>query len=523
VELYNKTTVSVSIKNWKLCVGTTCKSIPDVSIPADSFLVLTSMTAMAMFPAEVNVVGISSFPALTNTGQMLQLLNAEGNIISVISYTDNWYQDTFKKNGGYSLEQIDAGNPCGGMDNWKASVDKTGGTPGKKNSVAGTHADNIQPAIRQVSMQSSTELELYFSEAMDSMTLFDKASYAITTIGNPIQVKATKPMYDRVQLTFGTALQEQTVYTLTVDRKPCDCAGNKIQENSHTQVAIPMEAKPMDIILNEVLFDPNPNGVDFVEIYNRSSKTIDLRTLFLCHFDSVQNLTSSVERITTDGCLFFPGTYLVLAENTNMVKQQYQTLDPNAFLQVAGLPVLNADKGDIGLKTTDKLIDFFCYDADMHFGLLKETKGISLERVSPEQATNKRTNWHSASSTVGFATPGFKNSQFVEATEATDAVKIFPETFTPDNDGIDDVVNLSYQLEEPGWSAGIFIYDMSGRLVKTIANNDLIATQGIYTWDGTNMERGKETIGVYLIFIQFFNLSGKVKAYKKICVLSGKN
>ena len=187
------------------------------------------------------------------------------------------------------------------------------------------------------------------------------------------------------------------------------------------------------------------------------------------------------------------------------------------------MPSLNADEGDIALKTANAVIDFFAYDTDMHFALLHETKGISLERVSPEQATNVRANWHSAATTNGFATPGFKNSQHIDVIQSGGTITIFPETFTPDNDGRDDLVALHYRVEEPGWTASIFIYNQNGEQVKTLANNELISTEGSFNWDGTNDERAKEPIGIYVMYIQFLNLSGKLKVYKKVCVLSGKN
>src|SRR6185295_1613738 len=43
VELYNRRRNTVNLKNWKFCVGTTCKTLADVNIPPDSFLVLTAI------------------------------------------------------------------------------------------------------------------------------------------------------------------------------------------------------------------------------------------------------------------------------------------------------------------------------------------------------------------------------------------------------------------------------------------------------------------------------------------------
>ncbi len=57
------------------------------------------------------------------------------------------------------------------------------------------------------------------------------------------------------------------------------------------------------------------------------------------------------------------------------------------------------------------LSDHFAYREQMHFDLLKDKEGVSLERLSPDGASDDPRNWHSAASAVGYATPtGFKFS-----------------------------------------------------------------------------------------------------------------
>jgi hypothetical protein len=149
---------------------------------------------------------------------------------------------------------------------------------------------------------------------------------------------------------------------------------------------------------------------------------------------------------------------------------------------------------------------------------------VSLERIDFNRTTQDFTNWHSAAEDIGFATPGYKNSQFNDAGETTidNAIEITPEIFSPDEDGINDVTNINYNFETPGFIANITIYDSKGRIVKYLVRNELLGIKGTYSWDGINEEREKSRIGIYIVYVEVYNLSGKVKHYKKSCVLGGK-
>ncbi len=130
-ELYNRTNYPAKLYGWKISDALSTITIPNIIIQPDSFYVLTSTSCASAF-AGIQVIGVSGFPGLNNTGDDMILKDANGNIISVVFYRDTWYNDPIKKDGGWSLEQIDPNNPCGGINNWKASADNSGGTPGKK-------------------------------------------------------------------------------------------------------------------------------------------------------------------------------------------------------------------------------------------------------------------------------------------------------------------------------------------------------------------------------------------------------
>ena len=275
-------------------------------------------------------------------------------------------------------------------------------------------------------------------------------------------------------------------------------------------------------MINEILFDPNTNCVDFVELYNRSNKTINLKELRIGSMDTITSILKDTETITDEGYLLFPENYLIISENGSAIKQQYLTPNPKGFLEVVTLPRMNTTDDVVTLSDVNGLvIDNFKYTSKMHFPLLVSTKGVSLERIDFNRPTNDRTNWNSAAEAVGFATPAYRNSQYLQA-DGGSGVTIPNPLFSPDNDGYNDVLNISYKLDEAGKAANVYIYDSKGRQVRHLVRNEQLATDGVISWNGINDDNEKATIGIYVVYIELFNLSGKVNKYKLSCTLAGK-
>jgi len=147
IELYNRKDLPIKLDNWKISIGSKEHLIGPVTIGPDSFVVLCSPKASLAFPSGWPVYAVTGFPALNNAGAEITLKTDSGRVMSCISYSDIWYEDAFKKKGGWSLEQIDPGNPCGGAGNWKASRDVRGGSPGIKNSIDASNPDKEAPRL----------------------------------------------------------------------------------------------------------------------------------------------------------------------------------------------------------------------------------------------------------------------------------------------------------------------------------------------------------------------------------------
>ncbi|MDP4274229.1 MAG: lamin tail domain-containing protein, partial [Bacteroidota bacterium] len=314
-----------------------------------------------------------------------------------------------------------------------------------------------------------------------------------------------------------------TDYLLTLTNGITDCVGNPLSDKNYAHFALPQSPDSLDILINEILFNPFPDGTDFVEIYNHSSKVIDLADLSICTRDITSGLIKNCCVIAKNGRLIFPGEYVVITADRLKVQNHYLTPNDNCFTEVTAMPAINNEEGTVMLINRQaQMIDFFSYDKNMHFGLISNTEGVSLERINFDQSTNNASNWHSAAETVGYATPGYKNSQYNAQIDRSSEFSVSPEIFSPDNDGRDDLLHIHYKLDQPGFVANILIFDSRGREVKRLGRNVLLPSEGDLTWDGLDHRGGKASMGMYILFVELFNLNGEVRNIKKSFVLSEK-
>ncbi len=520
IELKNTSSVAINLQGFRLNDLTgQSGAMPSFILKPDSFVIVCSASSFVSMAAFGPTISVTSFPSLDNNGDQLSLLSAQSRVIHAVNYTSSWYQNELKKDGGWTLEMIDAKNPCSGFTNWKASVDTKGGTPGKKNSIDGSNPDKTSPKLLRAFAVDNVSITLVFDEPLDSLSAASGASYSISDgIGIPQSAVTVSPAFDKVVLKTNTPLAVNNVYTLTA-KNVTDCAGNSIGSKNIARVGLPVVADSFDIVINEILFNPKSGGVDYVEIYNRSQKIIDVKQLYIANRNS-GNVISSIQQLGAESNLLFPGDFLVITEDPALVMLQYVTTNPDAFVQVNNLPSFSDDKGNvIILNSQGKIIDEVIYTDKWHFPLIVNTEGVSLERID-YNASSVQSNFHSAATSIGYGTPGYKNSQFRIDQQIQGEIEITPEVFSPDNDGMDDFATINYKFPSPGYVANITVFNASGRPVRYLQRNALSGIKGSYIWDGLGEKQQKLLPGIYIIFTEIFNTEGKKKQFKNTIVLA---
>ena len=518
IELKNKSNRPINLQGWRLTTITSRSgAFPNFILQPDSFVIVTSASQQAALSQFCTTLSVASFPALVNTGTTLSLLSADNKTIHAVAFTDDWYGDAVKAKGGYSLEMIDVANPCAGAENWSASKNWRGGTPGKTNAIAGSHKDETPPAMVNVTLADATTLLITFSEPVDSNSAVAFANYRLEPAIEIVSVKALNPLLQQVQLKLAAPIDSNTIYTLSV-LQVADCSGNLLGTRNRLPIGRPQGVEAKDIIINEVLFNPKPGGHDYIELYNRSHKIIDISTLLLANRSSTGQLANTKKMFQAPFYLF-PGDYLVLTENATQLPRQYFTPNLDAVLQTSLPSMPDNDGSVVVLNNQNTIIEEIRYSDAWHHALVADKEGVALERIDPNGPSKEKENWHSAASTVGYGTPTYKNSQYRQSF-TKGFINVLPKTFSPDGDGFDDVTTIQYITAEAGYVANVHIYDAAGRPVRYLVKNSLLSRQGQWQWNGLNNNNQQLPVGTYVIVTELFNDKGEKQAFKNAVVLA---
>ena len=524
IELYNTSFEAININKWKIIIGKKELSFDDdIVIQSDGYLILCHNDAVDELSAYGYCHGFSSFQ-ITNSGSSISLIDKNDRLISSVDFDISWHSATYKKDGGWSLEQIDVFNPCAGKKNWGSSIDKKGGSPGEMNSIAGENV--IPPKLDHITPSSYNEIEVFFNQNMDVESLQKNENYIITELNlYPEKIETIKYKNDYVKLTFDYFFEDDKLYTLNIDNIN-NCKDIPPEKEIRARFGMPTEVSYNDIIINEILFNPISPGVEYLELYNRSDKVIDLKEIM---FGTIKKsfpnpADTSLKEICAESRIMLPHSYIVLSLDREIVKEQYlnHVPDPDPFIDVEAFPSLPNEEGHVIICDRSRSkIDEMKYSDKMHYDLLSITQGVALERISTENQSLDENNWHSASFNYNYGTPGYRNSmaQDVNADDDENEIKVIPEIFSPDGDAYNDICSIHYKFDNKGYSMNVKIFNSDGLLIRNLFNDNLVSGEGMIYWDGCDDNRCCVSIGIYIIQAEIFDLNGFVKRKRKTVVL----
>lgn len=516
IEILNRSPNHVSLTGLIFVSGTAEIALPDSVMMPGEYIIVCHINNAEVFRPYGRCIGLKQFPALTDGGRLLALTDGEEKLIHGLEYSDKWYGEQLKSDGGWSLEMIDTSSPFDGKNNWKASKSPAGGTPGRQNSHDQQHRDTYFRGIENVFPESDKRIELSFSETVPESEM---TAGNILLNGEAVSSVTRKDILCRTFTVVPAGILERgRVYTLSMPAGFADFAGNSAARACFS-FGIPGVPEHGDVQFNELLFNPAEGGSDFFEIVNVSGKVLDAASLYVASVSSSGD-TSKLYRLAESGRCILPGGYLAITCDGEATEARYRSSDPDNIAEVPALPSMNNDAGHLLLLTIDlRIIDEVEYNESMHFQLLADYEGIALEKTGPGNNSMDHSSWHSAAGSSGWGTPGKPNSVYREYPAYSAEVSLSSTRLTPDSDGNDDFIAVHLVFPDQGYVVSVNVFDETGWLVKRAASNLLAGAEADIIWDGTSEDGTLVRPGIYVILVNAFNERGKTMRWKKACTV----
>jgi hypothetical protein len=184
---------------------------------------------------------------------------------------------------------------------------------------------------------------------------------------------------------------------------------------------------------------------------------------------------------------------------------------------------LNNDGDDILLLDhAGSVVDSVTYSPSWHSPGVVDATGRSLETIRPKGRSNDARNWNTCANPAG-GTPGRRNSIFADSFLSLGRLSFRPNPFSPDGDGHEDFTVIHYALPWEVSSISIRIFDVNGRLIRRLANNEPGGATGDVVWDGRDEEKQKARIGMYVVLLEAINqYNGMIVTSKGVVVLAAR-
>ncbi len=492
IELYNYSNTAFILDFCFVCDAISCRQISKGTINPLSYLIITADTNFLLKHYEIPSVASfiqMNFPILNNNYDQVVLRNAE-----MIALDSTYYNMSYGK-AGNSLERINIHQPALSQSNWAVPLGTINGTPGKENSnrpldckLSIHRFDYFNDTIRieiksncNISKKYSLLLKLskFHSERIEfEDILFDTDS--------SIQQNSINSYTFRLSELHRSRKKGRHSLFLRLD----DLAESKFFTQS---LEIDLGIEAFDIIINEIMFDPISNASEYIELYNNTQSYINLENWRI--YDDAGSFNS--KSLKVNHIDIAPFEYCVIAADSSIFNQ-FPNLQNNENLRIIKSSVVLNNSGDLIVlcDPIGNVIDSLHYTSKWHNQSISNTKGISLERISPLSESNDANSWTSSSGLRG-GTPCEINTANYDTNKGS--IEISPNPFNPSKH-----INCSIVFQIPFNNARLraVLFDEFGNQVAEIANNRFVHSSGTLHIDSSILNMNNLRDGLYIVFVE---------------------
>ncbi len=517
IELYNMSSDTVNLKGWKISDSNiSTKSIitsADCFLPPTNYAVIAKSTDFVSVHPNIPFL-VASFAALNNTTtDAVVLFDPVGTTIDSVQYLPSWGGQN-----GKSLERIDVLAASTLATNWGNSQDSSGSTPGKINSIARLDCDaaliritqttevengkvvpEIITTIRNVGKREVDTLQLCFSIDSIRIGLAD----SLTQLCSETIIQHLAPMDS---MSISKLLPMLSSGTTKIFLK-LFCRGDERDKNDTASMTISVGYKLHALVINEIMYDPLEGQNEWIEFYNAGNIPLDLDRWSFCDRPTMSGSVNQCS-ICDSSYNLLPQRFVIVAADSTILTifPDLKNIPNGNILFIRNRSSgfgFNNDGDAIQLKDqTGKTIDSVAYSPTWHNPAIVDTKGRSLERINPLLGSNDPRNWSTCTNLLG-GTPGKANSIFTaSAPTGIATISLSPNPFSPDGDGFEDFCMISFQLPMSSAFVNVRLYDIKGRLIRTLANTEFSGSNGSFVWNGLDDKGQRVRIGVYIVLFE---------------------
>lgn len=514
IELFHAGDREYRLAGLTLSNSRTSTQLGEYWLRPGEYLILAPEAQAAQFREFGKVLPVKNWPTLLNSGDVASLSSPVGLLIDRISYTTASWGGSEFASGGYSLEVVNPHFLCDNSGFLKASIDSRRGTPGSQNSVFDAESSRSAPVLEAGFFKDSLEIRLVFSEPILPALTADDFIFSPRLIVDRVEFAGGNEVRVLLQ---APALASQP-YELELSGLR-DCFGSALA-GLKARLVLAEIPQTGDLIINEVLFNPRTGEPKFVEIKNTGGRYLNLEGWSLANLGK-DGKPDQGKVFGRAGTLLAPEGHLAVTTDAAALKLVYPKSAQGDVVQIPALPSYPIAGGVVVLLSAQgETVESFAYDEKMHHPLLRDPKGVSLERISPMTPAAVGMNWQSASGNEDYATPGRKNSQSISGEFEEEMIQIDPEVFDPLGSSGPSFASIRYEIGQSGWVGTFRIFSSSGQWVQTLAQNQVLGTSGLLTWAGTDASGKMAKPGYYVLLVELFEPGGRTKAVKKTIVVA---
>lgn len=394
VELLSIASQKINLKDIYYSDSNTEILFPEILLDSGEYLILCDIEDTAEFKWFGKVHGLNNWPTLNNSGDVLTLRNKDYQSLDQINYDAHWADGSAKDEGGWSFERINPFKKCTDIQNWSYSVDGAGGTPGEINSIFNSEPDIKGPELSFIEVFSATYIRLVFDEILNQSQLLSKH----IRFEPDNQINATLITENTIEISLQTAMDSGKINILIID-SIFDCEGN-FSINETDQFGLGKSPELYDIIINEIMFDPEPQNAlpasEYIELYNSSDNIISLNSVLAISENDSTELASII---------VYPNDYLILCPGSKF--EEFNAIGNTSTL--SPWISLKNDQDEILLFHNDELIHKVNYSSEWISDSDKREGGWSLEVIDPNNPCGEEFNWNASIDQKG-GSPGAINS-----------------------------------------------------------------------------------------------------------------